>query len=294
MANIDFPQSPIAGQQFTVGSTVWTWDGTKWTVNPGVLGIPDAPSVGGPYGRKLVSGTMSWSEIGSGGVASDAPPDGTLYGRENSSWQHITHTDITDWTATLAPYALVTSVPLVTTLTPLVNGTAAVGIDTGWARGDHIHPTDTTRYAASNPAGYQTAAQVTGALGAYLPLAGGTLTGGLTGVNASFPSGITVGGFTNTNGFTFTRAQNASGNAGFGFGDEGGNYKGQIYWEHGNTIVMSNATGGGYVQVLNNNQIWLSGTTTVNGSLTVNTDLSVARDHFSDMPAGTPDVCYRG
>ena len=46
------------------------------------------------------------------------------------------------------------------TAPPLMDGVVAVGIATKYAREDHVHPTDTTRYAASNPAGYQTAAQV--------------------------------------------------------------------------------------------------------------------------------------
>ena len=35
------------------------------------------------------------------------------------------------------------------TTTPKMNGTAAVGTDTGFARGDHVHPTDTSRASAS-------------------------------------------------------------------------------------------------------------------------------------------------
>jgi hypothetical protein len=46
---------------------------------------------------------------------------------------------------------------------PAMDGTAAAGSSTTYARGDHVHPTDTSRYAASNPAGYQTAAQVAAA-----------------------------------------------------------------------------------------------------------------------------------
>jgi hypothetical protein len=54
-----------------------------------------------------------------------------------------------------------------TGVVPLMNGIAAVGQDPNAARGDHIHPVDTSRYSASNPNGYQTAAQVTTALGPY-------------------------------------------------------------------------------------------------------------------------------
>ena len=42
------------------------------------------------------------------------------------------------------------------------------------------------RYAASNPAGYQTAAQVTAVLANYLPLGGGTLNGALVGTAVTF------------------------------------------------------------------------------------------------------------
>ena len=76
------------------------------------------------------------------------------------------HTDITDWTTTLAPYALTSAVPVASTTTPIMDGTAAVGTGTTYARSDHVHPTDTSRYAATNPSGYQTAAQVTTAIGA--------------------------------------------------------------------------------------------------------------------------------
>ena len=52
------------------------------------------------------------------------------------------------------------AVPVASTTAPGMDGAAAVGTGTTWARADHIHPTDTSRYAASNPSGYQTAAQV--------------------------------------------------------------------------------------------------------------------------------------
>jgi hypothetical protein len=54
--------------------------------------------------------------------------------------------------------------PPASTALPLINGTAAPGVASAWARGDHVHPTDTTRYAVANPAGYQTLAQVNAAV----------------------------------------------------------------------------------------------------------------------------------
>jgi hypothetical protein len=60
--------------------------------------------------------------------------------------------------------------PAASTTTPLMDGAGAAGSGTTWARADHVHPTDTSRYAATNPAGYQTSAQVT----AVLPVASST------------------------------------------------------------------------------------------------------------------------
>ena len=146
---VDFPASPASGQQYTSGNTVWTWDGAKWTAYPGSMAMPDAPP-------------------------------GALYGRRDNEWSLVAHTDITDWTATLAPYALTANVPVAATFTPSMDGTASAGASAAFARGDHVHPTDTSRYAASNPSGFQTAAQVTASLASYLPLAGGTMSGPVT------------------------------------------------------------------------------------------------------------------
>jgi len=96
---------------------------------------------GGSAGQVLStngSGILSWASQ-SGGVA-EAPNDGTAYARKSAAWSHITHTDITDWTASLAPYALTASVPVASTTLPLANGVAAVGTSTAYARADHVHP----------------------------------------------------------------------------------------------------------------------------------------------------------
>ena len=142
---VDFPTSPTSGQEFTLGNVTWTWDGVKWTAYPGALAIPDAPVDGQLYGRK----NASWSLATGGGGIADAPTDGTAYARKSAAWAHLTHTDITDWTATLAPYALTTSVPAASSSSPLMDGTAAAGTGTTFARADHIHPTDTSRAAVT-------------------------------------------------------------------------------------------------------------------------------------------------
>jgi hypothetical protein len=128
---------------------------------------PEAPLDGVAYARQ----NGGWVPTASGAGIAEAPQDGTSYSRNNATWVHLAHTDITDWDATinsaLAPYALLTNVPLGSTTFPLMDGTNAIGTSLNWARADHVHPTDTSRYAASNPSNYQTAAQVTAALGPY-------------------------------------------------------------------------------------------------------------------------------
>ena len=43
-------------------------------------------------------------------------------------------------------------IPVATTTSPKMDGTAAVGSETKWAKGDHVHPTDTSRAPLASPA----------------------------------------------------------------------------------------------------------------------------------------------
>jgi hypothetical protein len=130
-------------------------------------GTPEAPQDGIAYARQ----NGIWVPTASGAGVPEAPRDGTTYVRIDATWSNIVHSDITDWDVTLdtllAPYALVTSVPPGSIVFPLMDGTNAIGTAGSWARADHVHPTDTSRYSVSNPANYQTLAQVTAALTPY-------------------------------------------------------------------------------------------------------------------------------
>jgi hypothetical protein len=110
--------------------------GLSWIGNPG--GIPEAPTDGQLYGRS----NATWVVVptGGGGGIADAPNDGSMYARISASWQHITHNNITDWAATLAPYALTANVPVASTTLPLVDSVAAIGNSATYARADHVHP----------------------------------------------------------------------------------------------------------------------------------------------------------
>lgn len=187
------------------------------------------------------------------GLVPEAPNDGSAYGRQSLGWSKVLPLTGGALTGTLtAPtfaatgamtlngvsVATVTQLPIASSTTPLMDGTAATGTGTTYARTDHVHPTDTSRYAVTNPSGYQTAAQVTAmlppasnaspvmngtaapgagtswsrfdhvhptdtsraaasALASYLPLAGGTLTGPLTATFLTSNGGISAFGDVN-------------------------------------------------------------------------------------------------
>ena len=66
-----------------------------------------------------------------------------------STWTARTHTSVRDVkqngaSVTTSGVALVTT-PQPTTTTPNMDGTASVGSETTWAKGDHVHPSDTTK-----------------------------------------------------------------------------------------------------------------------------------------------------
>lgn len=64
-------------------------------------------------------------------------------------------TTVTVTASVLSAHIDASTIPLPATTPPVMDGTAAVGASTHYARADHVHPHDT-----ANPAGYQTAANV--------------------------------------------------------------------------------------------------------------------------------------
>ena len=146
LATTAFVETAVAALPVGVAS----WNGRIGTVT---LALSDVTSVGGaPLASPIFTGTP------------EAPTPPAL-----------------DNSLRLATTAFVdAALPIASTATPLVNGTASVGVDPGFSHGDHIHPTDTSRAAAS-------------ALAGYLPLSGGALTGGLTS-SAGATFGSTVSG----------------------------------------------------------------------------------------------------
>jgi hypothetical protein len=76
---------------------------------------------------------------------------------------------------------------------PAMDGTAAAGSATTYARGDHVHPTDTSRYASNNPAGFISANQA-------VTLSGDVTGTGATAITATLANtAVTPGSYTAAN-----------------------------------------------------------------------------------------------
>lgn len=69
------------------------------------------------------------------------------------------------------------NIPQATTTTPKMDGTAAVGTETKWAKGDHVHPTDTSRAPTSHASSATTYGVGTAANYGHVKLATGDMNG---------------------------------------------------------------------------------------------------------------------
>lgn len=205
------PSSPVAGQ-------LW-WESDSGNL---LIYFTDANSS---------QWVQAAGNAGSGGSSTyvEAPSDGKSYGRVNATWaqvlaftalssvapvmdstaaagvavtvsrsDHVHPTDTSRYAATnpsgYQTAAQVTSaVPVASSTTPLIDGTATIGVGTTWARSDHVHPTDTTRYAASNPSGFIAANQ-------NITMTGDVTGSGTTGITATLANtAVTAGSYTSAN-----------------------------------------------------------------------------------------------
>ena len=138
----DFPNNPTVGQ-VVVGANgaSYQWDGAKWYAISSGAGA--GPGVASFNAR---SGAVVLSSADVAGALTFTPYDAANPAGYQTAAQ------------------VAAAVPIASSTTPAMDGTAAIGVGTTFARADHVHPVDTSRYAASNPAGYQTAAQVAAAV----------------------------------------------------------------------------------------------------------------------------------
>ena len=130
--------------------------------------VHEVPS-GGSTGQVLAKNSntdydLTWATAGGGGTVTDVTVDGTsvldgtvgkvvLTGKADAVHTHV-KTDITDFptiptnTSDLnndSGFITSSSVPSASSTSPKMDGTAAVGSETTWAKGDHVHPSDTSK-----------------------------------------------------------------------------------------------------------------------------------------------------
>jgi Collagen triple helix repeat (20 copies) len=125
------PQGPkgdvgAAGPQGTPGN-----DGA-----PGIPGTQGAQGIQGPIGPQGTQGAQ-----GTQGVQGPQGPQGIPGPTAVSADANNTATLGTDGKV------YVPVLPPASNATPMMNGVAAVGVSTAWSRGDHVHPSDTSRMA---------------------------------------------------------------------------------------------------------------------------------------------------
>ncbi|HEX3523178.1 MAG TPA: tail fiber domain-containing protein [Stellaceae bacterium] len=168
--------------------------------SPALYGVPTAPTAApGTNTTQLATCAFIQAAIAAiSGVASFNGRTGAVV---------LTAADVTG----------VVTIPVASTTTPLMNGTAAIGTSASFSRADHVHPSDTSRAPLASPTFTGTPAAPTAAAATrttqlattafvgtvtanYLPLTGGVLTGGLTLPNQVITQGsllIQVGSATN-------------------------------------------------------------------------------------------------
>ena len=117
-------------------------------------------------------------------------------GGDADAWGGMINTDLDGIDSVV--HGIQTSIPTVpaaSATAPVMDGTATAGSSAAWSRGDHVHPSDTTKYNTSNPSGYQTAGQVSASIAAaayVLPTASTSILGGVRvdGTTIAINSGV--------------------------------------------------------------------------------------------------------
>jgi len=190
------------------------------SVSPAFTGNPTAPTAApGTNTTQLATTAFVMAALAAGG--------GVLSFNGRAGAVTLTLADVT------------TAFPASTTA-PLMAGTAAPGTSSAWAPGDHVHPTDTSRASVA-------------ALAGYLPLTGGSLSGGLTlsagnltlsagNVNLGAATGQISAAFLVQAGHRFNFAWSAATQGQIQVGIDGG---AEVY-----NVVKSNSAGSPYTSVI--------------------------------------------
>jgi hypothetical protein len=155
------PVQSVAGRTGAV--TLTHTDITDWTAtlapyapiaSPNLTGVPTVPTATAGTSTTQAASTAFVAAAIAGSVAgvssfntrtgavtlSSADVTGALTFTPYNAANPAGYQTAAQVTTTLAPYALTANVPVASTTTPLMDGTAAVGAGTTWARADHVHP----------------------------------------------------------------------------------------------------------------------------------------------------------
>lgn len=149
---INFPDAPTVGDVYTFSNRSWTWSGSVWTPNRPQYS-PDRDIVTDGDGYLVVSDVTSTEISYLDGVTSNVQTqldtkalltDPAFVGTPTAPTAAADTTD-----TQLATTGFVIGQAAVAT--PIVNGSAAVGVSKKYARADHVHPTDATRAPLASP-----------------------------------------------------------------------------------------------------------------------------------------------
>jgi hypothetical protein len=141
----EFPPNPASGDTIIADNgAAYIWDGEKWGAHTAPQTHPYLPLSGGQLSGPLTVDAPSPPGEAHLVVLGPAEIDGPLT---------LTVPPVNPSDAVDKAYVDGTIVQPATT-PPLMNGTAAIGTNPSFARADHVHGSDTSRYAATNPASY--------------------------------------------------------------------------------------------------------------------------------------------
>ncbi len=87
---INFPPTPVVGEQFTVGAMIWQWDGQKWIFVPAAA--PELPSANL---NMITNGAMSVDQRNNGATSTTNTAT-SFYTLD--MWAHYTNNAYTGWT----------------------------------------------------------------------------------------------------------------------------------------------------------------------------------------------------
>lgn len=242
LATTAFVANAIAAQS----TGVTTWNGRNGVVT---LQLADITSVGGaPLASPTFTGTPVSTTPAPGDNSTKIATTAYVAAYAPLASPALTGTPTvptaapaTNTTQAASTAFVTAALPVASSTAPVMDGVAAVGTGTTWARADHVHPTDTSRAAAS-------------ALAGYLPLAGGTLTGAVNGTSLTMSgpvngaSATMSGSIISTNGIVVSQTAT---NPGFFLRNASATVTGYLQFDtpSGQVQLFNNFAGGGQAAI---------------------------------------------